>query len=135
MAWTGLALAALTVSLIGSLSLYKPGPVKYQLGNGRLAIEDRFYPITLGAENVDAANARVVDILTDPVWRVSLRVNGIATKNYRAGWFRASGQNVLMYSTGSSRLVLIPARGKATTVLMEVQDPEEFLERLRREFR
>jgi hypothetical protein len=133
-AWIALAMAAGSIALVCTILWYKPGPVKYVLADRKLAIQDRFYPITLGAADVDIANARLIDATKDPDWRVTLRVNGIATQHYRAGWFRvARGQNVLMYSIGARHLVLIPARGNATTVLMEVPDPEAFLERLRRE--
>jgi len=117
-------------------SRFTPGPVKYVLADRKLAIEDRFYPITLGAADVNIADARIVDVTKDPAWAVTFRVNGIAMQHYRAGRFRvANGHNVMLYRADGRQLVLIPGRGNAATVLIEVADPKAFLARLRREMR
>jgi hypothetical protein len=64
-----------------------------------------------------------------------MRTNGFANSHYRAGWFRvAGGQTVRLYRTDSTRLVLIPPRREGAPVLLEVRQPELFLDKLRREW-
>jgi hypothetical protein len=44
----------------------------------------------------------------------------------------ANGEKVRMYRAGGARLVLLPPKGSGVPVLLEVKDPESFVEELRR---
>jgi hypothetical protein len=86
-------------------------PPAYTLTADRLTIDDRFYPVTLHANAIDAENIRIVDLAGDPEWRPTLRTNGFANAHYQSGWFRvAGGRTVRLYRAGGQRLVLIRPR-------------------------
>jgi hypothetical protein len=131
-----LASVALSVALVGLVLSYAPGPPEYALTAHALVIKDRFYPATINAADVDVANVRVVGVEGSSEWRPTLRTNGFATRHYRSGWFRvAGGKTVRMYRADGSRLVLLPPKGNGTPVLLEVKDPEAFVEDLRSRWR
>ncbi len=127
----GVLVGTLALAFVMFCVLYSPGAPRYNLDSESLAIRDLFYPVTVKAADVDVERVRVVDFASDADWRPTARTNGFANSHYRSGWFRvANGEKVRMYRADGTRLVLIPARGAA--VLLEVQDPERFVEELRR---
>ena len=127
----GVLIGILALGFVLFCVLYSPGAPRYSLDSQSLAIRDLFYPVTVKAADVDVERVRVVDFAADGDWRPTARTNGFANSHYRSGWFRvANGEKVRMYRADGTRLVLIPARGAA--VLLEVQDPERFVEELRR---
>jgi len=123
-----LALVTLTV-------VYSPGPPGYTLTADRLTIHDRFYPVTLYANGIDAGHIRIVELTPDSEWRPTARTNGFANRNYQSGWFRvANGKTVRMYRAGGNRLVLIPPKGDSAPVLYQPKDPERFAQNLQRQW-
>ena len=137
LAWIGGAVAALlALGIAGFAFLYSPGPPKLTLTSNSLAIHDRFYPVTVGANSVDVAGVRVVDLNVDKDWKPTLKTNGFANTHYHAGWFRvANGKKVRMYRAKSEQLVLLPPKGDSAPVLIETRDPEGFVRRLKQEWR
>jgi hypothetical protein len=128
----GIVIGILAILLVAAALLYSPGPPKYTLTPEGLAIHDRFYPVTLRAADVDVAHIRVVDISLDSHWRPTMRTNGFANAHYHSGWFRiAGGEKVRMYWANSRRLVLFPPKGEGAPVLMEVKQPEAFIQKVR----
>jgi hypothetical protein len=126
----------LVILLVAGALLYSPGPPKYTLTSEGLTIHDRFYPVTVRAADVDVEHIQVVDIGVDPHWRPTMRTNGFANARYRSGWFRvAGGEKVRMYRTDSRRLVLLPPKGEAAPVLIEVKQPEAFIQEVRQAWR
>ena len=126
------AVAGVAVTLGVLANFYAPGPPGYTLTSDALTIHDRFYPMTLRADQVDVAAIRVVDLARDTEWRPVRRTNGFANAHYQSGWFRAAnGKTMRMYSAGASELVLLPPKGDEPPVLIEVRDPEGFVEELR----
>ncbi len=133
--WIGVAIGAVSLVVVAFAFLYSPGPPSYTLTADALTIHDRFYPVTLKAADVDVSRARLVDVAVNREWRTTMRTNGFANAHYRSGWFRvANGQKVRLYRADGTRLVLLPPKGDGAAVLLEVKDPEQFLERLRREW-
>jgi hypothetical protein len=129
----GVALAAMAAVAFGML--YSPGPPNYTLTPQSLTVHDRFYPVALQAASVDAGRVRVVDISAGSEWRPVSRVNGFANSHYRSGWFRvANGQKARMYCADGTRLILLPPKGEGFSVLLEVKEPEQFLQELRHEW-
>jgi hypothetical protein len=133
--WIGVAIGIVSLAAVALAFLYSPGPPSYTLTADALTIHDRFYPVTLRAADVDVARVRLVDIAVDREWRPTMRTNGFANAHYRSGWFRvANGRKARMYRADGTRLVLLPPKGDAAAVLMEVKDPEQFLDDLRRQW-
>jgi hypothetical protein len=115
--------------------LYSPGPPSYTLTPDALTFHDKFYPVTLKADAVEASQIRVVDFTQEPDWRPVQKANGFNNSHYEAGkWRLASGKVIEMYRAGGNRLVLIPGKGAATTVLYQAQDPAQFAAQVRREW-
>lgn len=130
-AWiAGAIIAAATTLVIGTL-FYSPGLPQYTLTRGSLTIRDHFYPITLGAKDIDLSRARVIDVGSDPDWKPVARTNGFGNAHYHSGFFRvASGAEVRMYRGDSTRVVLLPSRNGDDPVLIETSEPGRFLDEL-----
>jgi Bacterial PH domain len=125
------AVVVITVGLIGTVLLYSPGPPRATLTRDRLAIHDRFYPVTVQASAVEVDRIRVVDLAVEKDWRPTRRTNGFANSHYVSGWFRvANGKTVRLYRAGGTRMVLLPPKGDGTPVLLEVPNAEEFIREL-----
>jgi hypothetical protein len=128
----GLAGRFLATGLFG----YDPGPPVYTLTGDSLDIRDRFYPVTIGAGSTDIAGIRMVDLGQEAGWRPVLRVGGFANSHYQSGWYRAAnGTRIRLYrARGAQRLVLLPPRTGDAPVLLQVSDPEQFAEQIRRDW-
>jgi hypothetical protein len=88
------------------------------------------------AAEVNIEGIRVVDVGKDPHWRLTERSNGIGLLHYHAGWFKvAGGEKVRMYRADSKRLVLLPPQDGGTPVLLDVKQPEVFIQELRQAWR
>ncbi len=128
----GAAIGVVVIAVVALAFLYSPGPPNYTLTTRSLTIHDRFYPVTLNAAAVDVEHIRIVDIGRDAEWRPTERTNGFANGHYQSGWFRvANGQKVRMYRVAGRRLVLLPPRGRGSVVLLEVKQPEQFVQEVR----
>ncbi len=133
--WAGAAVGVAAVGLVVAAVSYSPGRPRCTLSADALAIHDRFYPVTVKASAVDVSGVRVVDITADRDWRPTMRTNGFANAHYRSGWFRvANGQKVRLYRADSTRLVLLPPRGNGAPILLEVRQPQTFVEQIRLEW-
>jgi hypothetical protein len=134
-AWIAAAIiTAVTTLAIGTL-FYSPGLPEYTLTRGSLAIRDHFYPVTIGAKNIDLSQARVIDFASDPDWKPVARTNGFGNAHYHSGFFRvANGAEVRMYRGDSTKVVLLPSRNGDDPVLIETGEPGRFLDELRHEW-
>ncbi len=131
----GLAIGIAALSFVAFAMMYAPGAPKYTLTPDKLTIHDRFYPVTINAADVDVADVRIVDIRTDPAWQPTARTNGFSNSHYHSGWFRvANGAKARMYWANKTRLVLLPPRGIGSPVLLQVNDPEQFVAQAREEW-
>jgi hypothetical protein len=133
-AWTAIAIAIMgVVVVLGVLAWrYSPGAPRYTLNREGLTIHDRFYPVSLRAADIEVDQIRVVDIANDPHWRPVMRTNGFANAHYRAGWFKvAGGEKIRMYRAEARRLVLLPPKGDMPPVLLEVRQPDAFIQEVR----
>lgn len=135
MAW-GLGVGGLVLALTAGAMRYAPGCPPVDLTRDSLVIHSRFYGMTVPASGVDVANVRVVDLQAERGWRPVLRTGGFGNPYYRAGNFRtASGRAVRLYTTGATRLVLLPPlQAEGTPVLLEAAEPEKFTARVREEW-
>jgi hypothetical protein len=123
----GIVVGIAVIGLAVAASSYSPGPASYTLTPAALTIHDRFYPVTLRSDAVDASQIRIVDFARDNSWTPIMRTNGFANSHYQSGWFRVgSGQKVRLYRAGGQRLVLLPPKGDGAPVLYQAEDPDRF---------
>jgi hypothetical protein len=129
----GAAIGIVCIGLVAAALSYSPGTPGYTLTPTELTIHDRFYPVTLLADNVDVSQIRIVDLARDAEWRPTFRTNGFANWHYQSGWFRVAAvqKNVRVYRSGGQRLVLLPPSGDGVTVLYQAADPEAFVSAIR----
>lgn len=114
--------------------MYSPGPPKLTLTSNSLTIRDLFYPVTLNATDIDLSGIRIVNIRTDHEWTPTERTNGFANAHYHSGWFQVAGGAARMYWADGATLVLLPSLHGGAPVLVEVSDPEQFVESVRRQW-
>jgi hypothetical protein len=133
LAWLGAAVGVVVIGIVTFAFSYAPGPPGLTLTTDSLAIHDRFYPVTLGAASVDVAHIRAVDLAVDKEWRPTKKTDGFANSHYRSGWFQvANGQKIRLYEADGKRLVLLPPNGDGAAVLVEVREPDRFVEEVQR---
>jgi len=133
----GVVIVVSVTLLLAALSFtYSPGPPKYTITSNGLTIHDWLYPVTLTSADVDVESVRVVDIDEDARWRPMRRTNGVGLPHYHSGWFRlAGGEKVRMYWSDGRRLVLLPPKGEAAPVLLEVSQPAAFIQQVQQAWR
>jgi hypothetical protein len=120
------AFGGLALSLVGSQNAsFEVSPVGLRLKGD---LYGRFIPTA----DLQVADARAVDLRTEPSLVPVRRTFGTAIKGYQAGWFRLrDGEKALLYVTDRARIVYLPtSRGYA--IMVSVADPEAFLASLRR---
>jgi hypothetical protein len=123
---------AVVVILIIAAMLFEPGSIKYTITSEGLTIHDLFYEATIKSADIDIEHIKVVDIEVDPHWHPTEKIKGSSSKHYKAGWFRvAGGDKIRLYRTTSQRLVLLPPKGQNAPVLLEVKQPEAFIQEVR----
>jgi hypothetical protein len=133
--WIGVAVAIPGLIVAALAIQYSPGPPEVTLTRDSLTIHDRFYSVTLNAADVDVSQVRTIDFQRDAGWRPAGRTNGFSNSHYHSGWYRvANGQKVRLYWANGSSLVLLPPKGNQASVLLEVKDPERFMDDLRKEW-
>lgn len=132
--WIGGTIAILTTGVVCLALMYSPGPPKLMLTSNSLTIHDYFYPVTVNAADVDVDGIKVVNIRTDHEWTPTARTNGFANAHYHSGWFQVAGGSARMYWADGVRLVLLPPRRGGAPVLVQVNDPEQFVELVRQKW-
>ena len=131
----GMVVGLIALAVVLLAVFYSPGPPSFTLTAASLTIHDRFYPVTVEAAKVDVNRVRVIDLNREPQWRPTRRTDGFSNSHYSSGWFQTDGgERVRMYAAGSPRLVLLPPKGNGTPVLLQVQDPQNFVAQIRKEW-
>lgn len=131
---SSVAIAALVTCVVCVALMYSPGLPNVTLTPNSLTIHDHFYPVTVNAADIDVAGIRVVNIGTDEAWKPISKIKGFANSHYRSGWFRVASGSVRMYWANGERLVLLPPQGKNVPVLLQVSDPEQFVQAVKQEW-
>jgi hypothetical protein len=133
-AWIGGIIAVLAISIASFALLYSPGAPEISLTSTSLTIHDHFYPVTLNAADIDVSGIKIVNIKTDHEWTPTERTNGFANAHYHSGWFQVANGSVRMYWENGENLVLLPSLHNGTPVLVQVNDPEQFIDRVRQQW-
>jgi hypothetical protein len=107
------------------------GHEKFQISSDGLKISAFVYGRSIPARDLDVARAQAMDLNVSPDYRLARKTNGRGLPGYQAGWFRtANGEKALVFVTDQQHVVCIPTR-QDYTVLLSVNNPEEFLQALR----
>jgi hypothetical protein len=133
-AWIGGVIAIVGMGVVCLALMYSPGPPQLTLTSTSLIIHDRFYPVTVNAADIDVSGIKIVNIRTDHEWTPTARTNGFANAHYHSGWFQVAGGSVRMYWADGASLVLLPPRRSGAAVLVQVNDPEQFVETVRQKW-
>jgi Bacterial PH domain len=119
-----------TISLVG-LSIRGSRSATFEVSPAGLQLRGDLYGRKLPAAKLRGGAARVVDLDRDRPLRPRSRTMGTAIPGYRSGWFRLSnGEKALLYVTDPRQVVYVPTRA-GYSLLLSVDRPSEFVERLR----
>jgi hypothetical protein len=103
----------------------------FELSDAGLRIRGDIYGRLIPASQLRGGSARVVDLAQERALRPKMRTIGTAVPGYRAGWFRlVDGTKALLYVTDSRRVVYVPTHA-GYSVLLSVDRPTEFVQRLK----
>jgi PH (Pleckstrin Homology) domain-containing protein len=119
-----------TVALLGA-SIRGSRQSSFELTPAGLRLRGDLYGRLVRASELRGGAARVIDLHQERRLRPTMRTIGTAVPGYRAGWFRlADGEKALLYVTDPRRVVYVPTRA-GYALLLSVDRPTEFVERLR----
>jgi hypothetical protein len=115
--------------LLGGLTWYSRH-LRFELSPEGLRIRGP-YGRLIPRDALDARNARIVNMKTDPSFRWMIRTNGIGMPGFGAGWFRfKGGRRALAFVNQFTKVVEIPTN-LGYCVLLSPAEPEGFLRELR----
>jgi hypothetical protein len=133
--WVPIALILVTVlggaGVILGLSIKGSRTATFELSSDGLRLRGDLYGRKVPASALRGGAARVVDLERERALSPRNKTIGTALPGYRAGWFRLrNGEKGLLYVTDPHQVVYVPARA-GYSVLLSVDRPAEFVERLR----
>ena len=131
--WTLAAIALSLLALVGLLVYtgYSARHVRFEVSPGGLRIVGDVYGRTIPLNSLVLAEAGSVDLRRSSEYAPRWRTNGTGLPGYQAGWFRlANGEKALLFVTDPRRVVRVPTT-EGFTVLLSVENPEDFLASLR----
>lgn len=136
MGWLVGAIAIIPLAFIIPALSYSPGIPRYTLTDRALTINDKFYPVTIQASDIDTPHLSVIDLTRDRNWQPTSRTNGFSNAHYHSGWYRtANSTKIRLYRADSKQLVLIPPKLNGVPVLLEVKNPDQFIAELRQKWK
>ena len=131
--WTLAAIALFLLALLGLLVYtgYSARHVRFEVSPGGLRIVGDIYGRTIPLNSLVLAEAGSVDLRRSSEYVPRWRTNGTGLPGYQAGWFSlANGEKALVFVTDPRRVVRVPTT-EGFTVLLSVENPEDFLASLR----
>ena len=134
-AWLPL-LGVLAVVLVGAVALVATSMrgsrmATFELSPDGLQLRGDLYGRLIAASELRGGAARVVDVERERALQPTRRTFGTGLPGYRAGWFRlADGSKALLYLTDPRQAVYVPTRS-GYALLLSVDRPHAFVERLR----
>jgi len=116
-----LLVAALFIS-IG----YQSRHLKYTINDEGLRISPGLYGRFIPKGDIDTEGVRVMNLNVDTEYQLKGRTNGAGLPGFASGWFKlANKEKALAFVTDRNRVVYIPTN-KDYSVLLSVQQAEEF---------
>ena len=126
------ALVLLVVFSVLMLSLRGGTSAQFDVSPEGLRLRGDLYGRLVPASVLRTAEARGVNLATEPALRPRFRTLGTGLPGYQAGWFRlGNGEMALVYLTDPARAVYIPTTA-GYSVLVSPTNPDRFLSALKR---
>jgi hypothetical protein len=124
-------LVAVGSIVVVGLSIRGSRSATFEVSSTGLNLRGDLYGRTLPAARIRGGAARVLDLDRDRSLRPRSRMMGTAIPGYRSGWYRlANGEKALLYVTDPRQVVYVPTRA-GYSLLLSVDRPQDFVERLR----
>ena len=125
------ALMLLPVVLgVGLALLFWPRALSVEVTPEALTVRGSIYGRTVPRSQLRLAEARVVDLASEPALRPRLRTNGTGLPNYKGGWFRLSDrERALCFLTRTDSVLYVPTT-ENYALLISTADPSGLLQAL-----
>ena len=121
-------LAAILLSLL--YVAYSSRNSRVEIGADHIRLVGDLWGRRIPLGDLRIADARVVDLNSEPQLAPARRTLGTGLPGYAAGWFRMrGGGKALVYLTDRQRVVYLPTT-RDFVLLLSVRKPEQFLEAL-----
>jgi len=130
--WLLIGICTLTAIIASALAYtaWWSRHARVELTPGGVRLVGDFWGRTIPYAAIDAAGARVVDATANAAHAPRRRTFGTGLPGYASGWFRLrNGEKALLYLTRRDRVVYVPTRA-GHALLLSVDEPERFVERL-----
>ena len=125
-----LLLAAILLALV--YTAYSSQNSRVQIEADQIRIVGDFWGRSIPFTQLDGANARVIDLADEPDYAPKRRTLGTGMPGYASGWFRLyNGEKALVYLSRRDRVVHLPTYD-GYALLLSLDEPENFLEALKR---
>ena len=106
---------------------------RVEMGADRIHLVGDFWGREIPFELLDVSKAHTVDLTRRSDHSPVRRTMGTGLPGFASGWFRLSnGEKALVYLTQYREVVYLPTT-EGYSLLLSVEDPERFLESLRRQ--
>ena len=111
---------------------YSTRNTKFIVSPEGLRISGTFYGRFIPRDQMQLTLAKPLDLKNLSEYRPSWRTNGIGLPGYGAGWFRLkNGDKALLFLTDKEHVAYVPTT-KGYSLLVSVQEPDRFIESLKR---
>ena len=110
---------------------YSCQQVNFEINDQQLSITGDLYGRTIPLTSLVIDEAKVIKLDKSSPYQPRWRTNGIGLPGYQSGWFKLkNGEKSLLFVTEYKEVVYVPTVDNYS-LLMSVQQPENFLELLR----
>lgn len=109
---------------------YQSRQVYFMVSDEGLSVGPGAYSMFIPREDILSDGVRVVNLKTDPVFRIKSKTDASIFPGFSSGWYTlANEEEALVFLTDRSRVVYIPTN-KEYSVLLSVREAEEFADDL-----
>lgn len=124
-------LILLAIPMGVALFVLPHGPVTFETSSRGLRVTGDPYSRTFAYDDLKLDRARPLDLVAEPAFGLTRRVNGIGLPRYQSGWFETRGAGrALVFVSDWSRAVVIPTK-LGYTLILAPEGPRELIELLK----
>jgi len=120
---------AAVICLMGYIA-YSSRYTQFELSSTELRIAGDIYGRSIPITSLIIDRSQKIDMNRDSVYQPTRRINGTGLPGYRSGWFKlCNGEKALLFVTQSHNVVYLPTTD-GYSLLISVQEPDQFLRSL-----